>query len=31
MLDSYDVVPADAEPRLSYRGWDWSKAPAKFA
>ena len=31
MLESYDAVPADADPRLSYRRWDWSKAPAKFA
>ena len=31
MLESCDAVPADADPRLSYRRWDWSKAPAKFA
>jgi hypothetical protein len=31
MLASCDAFPADADPSLSYRGWDWSKAPAKFA
>ncbi|MEZ3116092.1 DUF547 domain-containing protein [Halobaculum sp. MBLA0147] len=30
-LQRYDAVPADAEPRLQYESWDWSRAPGKFA
>ncbi|WP_435064620.1 DUF547 domain-containing protein [Halobaculum sp. EA56] len=30
-LKRYGTVPADADPRVRYRSWDWSRAPGKFA
>ena len=30
-LRSYDAIPADTSPRLSYRSWDWSMAAGTFA
>ena len=29
-LRRYDAIANDASPKLHYRSWDWSKAPAKF-
>jgi len=31
MLRRYDQIPPDANPRLSYREWDWSFDPADYA
>jgi len=31
MLREHGVVPADAEPKLRYRSWDWSREGGKFA
>lgn len=31
LLRTHKVVPANADPRLRYRDWDWSLAPRKFA
>lgn len=30
-LQRHDAVSADAEPRLRYASWDWSRAPGEFA
>jgi len=30
LLRSYDVIPADANPRVRYQSWDWSQASGKF-
>lgn len=29
-LTRHDALPADAEPRLRYRSWDWSRAAGRF-
>lgn len=29
-LRRHEVIPDGASPKLRYRSWDWSKAPAKF-
>ncbi|MFB6281050.1 MAG: DUF547 domain-containing protein [Haloferacaceae archaeon] len=29
-LRDHGAVPADAEPRLRYRSWDWTPTPGKF-
>jgi len=31
LLREHGVVPADAEPTLRYRSWDWSRESRKFA
>jgi hypothetical protein len=31
MLRRYEQIPPDADPRLSYREWDWSFDPADYA
>jgi hypothetical protein len=30
MLRAFDLVPADARPRLKHRSYDWSLAPGAF-
>jgi len=30
-LRTHEAIPADAEPKISYRSWDWSRADGKFA
>ncbi len=30
-LRAYDAIPADADPSLRYRSWDWSRAAGRFA
>jgi|APHM01.1.fsa_nt_gi Protein of unknown function, DUF547. len=30
MLRRYEQIPSDADPRLSYREWDWSFDPADY-
>jgi hypothetical protein len=30
MLRRYEQIPSDADPRLSYRDWDWSFDPADY-
>jgi hypothetical protein len=30
-LDRYGALPADADPKLSYRSWDWTRTAGKFA
>ncbi|WP_299263264.1 DUF547 domain-containing protein [Halorientalis sp.] len=30
LLRTYDAIPADANPRLRHRDWDWSRAAGKF-
>jgi hypothetical protein len=30
-LREYDVIPDDAEPKVRYHSWDWSKRRGKFA
>ncbi len=31
LLREHEVVPADVEPTLRYRSWDWSRESGKFA
>lgn len=30
-LRTYDAIPADADPKIRYRSWDWSRTGGKFA
>lgn len=30
-LREYDALPADADPKIRYEPWDWSRAAGKFA